>query len=220
MSQRVRQPPPLRFKPWFIWLLILVGISLIGGSVYALIRYYTHPPNTGSVSPTVLETPSVVTQSPAVGLSGTSCPSPSQIDSVHATISVDVAKGYALVLTLLTSGTDQVVGLFKTSQDRDGFIANHKAQGRPIYDQPQTFQGPSILILRQRNASAYDLVVLVGDHSSGAFDCRVVPDDQISGTNGVTARLLHHYSQQLQNINPPIDLTDYSFTDKNAHHFS
>jgi len=32
--------------------------------------------------------------------------------------------------------------------------------------------------------------------------------------------LLHHYSQQLQNIKPPIDLTDYSFTDKNAHYFS
>lgn len=219
MSQRVRQPPPLRFKPWFIWLLILVGISLIAGSVYALIRYYTHPSNTGSVSPTVLETPSV-TQPPAVGLPGTPCPSPSQIDSGHATISVDVGKGYALVLTLLTSGTNQVVGLFKTSQDRDGFIANHKAQGWPIYDQPQAFQGPSILILRQRNASAYDLVVLVGDYSSGAFDCRVVPNDKISGINGVTAQLLHHYSQQLQISKPPIDLTDYRFTDKNAPNFS
>lgn len=144
---------------------------------------------------------------------GTACPAATTIQNVDGTsiaylsIQQKVSMGNALVLAL-PNGTGQVVGLFQSQDDLNSYISHHNDIRLPLYQQ-QVYPGPSILVLKQVNHDAYDLIILQGN-SQGAkpgYDCQVAGNDQV---DAVVQQVSSRHAE-LQGVQP-LALSDYNFT--------
>jgi len=152
---------------------------------------------------------------------GTPCPAATTIQNVNGTsvvyesIKQQVNRGNALILSLPTD-TSQVVGLFQSQSDLNGYIAQHNAMHLALYQQ-QMYPGPSILVLQQVNQDAFDLILLQGNAQGGNpnYDCRVVGNNQVSQV----IQQLPSVHTELQGVQP-LQLSDYKYTLPTDHNFT
>jgi hypothetical protein len=146
-------------------------------------------------------------------LAGSPCPAATDIQNadgtsvIYKSIEQEVTKGNALVLSL-AAGSSQVVGLFQSQNDLNGYITQHNTAHIPVYKQTM-YSGPSILVLQQLNQDAYDLIILEGSSTGGnpSYDCRVVANNQVDSV----VQQLPSIHTELQGVQP-LELNDYKFT--------
>jgi ABC-type Fe3+-hydroxamate transport system substrate-binding protein len=154
-------------------------------------------------------------------LAGNPCPAAKTVKNtdgtsvVYKSIEQQVVKGNALVLSL-PGGTSQVVGLFQSQSDLDGYITQHNTAHSPVYKQTM-YPGPSILVLQQVNQDAYDLIILEGGSKGGdpSYDCRVVSNNQVDSV----LQQLPGAHTELQGVQP-LKISDYKFTLPSDQHFA
>jgi serine/threonine protein kinase len=193
---------------WLTWIAVIVVLMLtLGGIFVGRTKDPSRPPG-------LLVVPESTPTSVGGGqVGGIPCPGATSIQNVDGTAYVywrveqPVTKGKALVLSL-RGGTSQVVDLFQSQGDLDGYISQHDAKGLPLYQQ-HLYPGPSILVLKQVNQDAYDLIVLHGNAQGGNpnYDCRVVGNDQI---DQVIQQLSSLY-KELQGVQP-LKFSDHPYT--------
>jgi len=196
---------------WLAWIaLSVIFVLTLGGLLDGITRVSPRPPDqsvdTGG-------TPISVVGGGGGQVGGIQCPGATGIENVDGTayvyrrIEQPVTKGNALVLSIW-GGTSQVVGLFHTQDDLNSYIAQHNAAHSPLY-QKHMFSGPWILVLKQINQGAYDLIVLQGNFKGDNpnYDCRVVPNNQVSQVIQQVSSL----HTELQGV-PPYELSDYNYT--------
>lgn len=146
-------------------------------------------------------------------MGGIPCPGATSIPNVDGTgvvyrsVEQQVSKGNALVLSI-PGDTSQVVGLFQSQGDLNSYISQHDAAHLPLYQQ-HLYAGPSILVLKQVNQDAYDLIILQGSAQGGNpnYDCRVVGNDQVDSVVQQVSSL----HTELQGVQP-LQLSDYKYT--------
>jgi len=154
-------------------------------------------------------------------LAGTPCPAAMTVKNIDGTSAVyksieqQVSKGNALVLSL-PDGTSQVVGLFQSQNDLNGYIEQHNTAHLPVYKQ-NMYPGPSILVLQQVNQDAYDLIILEGSSTGGnpGYDCRVVANNQVD----TVIQQLPNVHTELQGVQP-LEISDYKYTLPSDHNFA
>ena len=207
---QVRRLPSTRTRQtWLTWIAVIVVLMLtLGGVLVGIPRVYPHPPG-----PIVVPTSTPTSVGEVGQVVGIPCPAATSIQNVDGTAYVywrveqPVTRGNALVLSL-RGGTSQVVDLFQSQGDLDGYISQHNTTRSLLYQQ-QLYPGPSILVLKQTNQDAYDLIVLQGNAQGGNpnYDCRVVGNDQID-----------QVIQQLSSLHPelqgvqPLQIPNHSYT--------
>ena len=167
--------------------------------------------------------PSIGTESTSTAgqMNGTPCPAATSIKNVDGTavvylsIQQEVDAGNALVLSI-SAGTSQVVGLFQSQNDLNAYISHHNDAHLPLYQQ-QMYAGPSVLVLKQVNRNAFDLILLQGNSQGGKpnYDCRVVGNGQVN-TVIPQVSTLHTELQGVQ----PLVLNDYKFTQPTDNNFA
>ncbi len=154
-------------------------------------------------------------------VAGTPCPAAMAVQNaegtsiVYQSIQQQVTKGNALVLSL-PGDTSQVVGLFQSQGNLNGYISQHNAGNLPLYRQ-NMYPGPSILVLQQVKQDAFDLIVLKGNAQGGKpnYDCRVVSNDQVD----MVIQQLPGLHAELQGVQP-LKFSDYKYTVPSDHNFA
>jgi serine/threonine protein kinase len=193
---------------WLTWIAVIVVLMLtLGGIFVGRTKDPSRPPG-------LLVVPESTPTSVGGGqVGGIPCPGATSIQNVDGTTYVywrveqPVTKGKALVL-YTSGGTSQVVGLFQSQDDLNGYISHHDTEGLPLYEKGM-YPGPKILVLKQVNQDAYNLIVLQGNAQGGNpnDDCRVVGNDQIDQV----IKQLSSLHTELQGVQP-LEFSDHQYT--------
>ena len=208
-GRQVRRVASTRTRlTWLAWIAVIVVFMLtLGGVLVGRTKDPSRPPG-------LLVVPESTPTSVGGGqVGGIPCPGATSIQNVDGTTYVywrveqPVTKGKALVLSLW-GGTSQVVGLFQSQDDLNGYISHHDTEGLPLYEKGM-YPGPKILVLKQVNQDAYDLIVLQGNAQGGNpnYDCRVVGNDQIDQV----IKQLSSLHTELQGVQP-LEFSDHQYT--------